>query len=77
MKNLKLYILCGIATLMLTACPKDPVVEPEPGPNPVNPAVTDKDNTSEGEDTNNPSEGTGIDDLHGSQTDKPAYRRQK
>jgi hypothetical protein len=66
MKNLKLYILCGIATLMLTACPKDPVVEPKPD-----------DQKKEEVDPVNPSEGTGIDDLHGSKTDKPAYRKQK
>ena len=74
MKNLKLYILCGIATLMLTACQKDPVVEPEP---PINKEEVNPDNQSGEEGQNSSSEGTGIDDLHGSQTDKPAYSKHR
>ncbi len=65
MKKIRQFILAGIALLMLTACPKDPVVPPTPDPNP-------QENVDDGDNT----EGTGIDDLHGTQTDKPAYRRQ-
>ena len=72
MKKLKLYILSGIATLMLTACPKDPVVEPvTEGEEVVDPKPSGDDNPDDS------SEGTGIDDLHGSQTDKPAYSKQR
>ena len=148
MKNIKLYLLSGIAMLMLTACPgpdpkPNPVVEPEPEPvvvqtytqeivmppkaseqvvtlNQFSTAIStvensaswltveqlpyesgspkiklsSTDNTDKAErkctvsitassgdkvilSVTQQSEGTGIDDLHGSQTDKPAYSRQK
>ena len=35
MKNIKLYLLSGIAMLMLTACPSDPEPEPNPVIDPV------------------------------------------
>lgn len=56
MKNIRQFILTGIALLMLIACSKDPVVPPTRDSNP-------QENV----------DGTEIDDLHGSQTDKPAY----
>lgn len=142
MKNIKLYLLSGIALLMLTACPNDPDPEPNPVIDPVAqthtqeivmpPKASEKtvtltqlstdistvensaswltvekqtyssgspqiklrstDNTGTVErkcavtitatsgdkvilSVTQQSEGTGIDDLHGSQTDKPAYHR--
>lgn len=149
MKNIKLYLLSGMALLMLTACPgpdtkPNPVVEPEPEPavlqtytqeivmpskaseqvvtlTQLNTAISTvensaswltveqlpyesgspqvklrstSDNTAKEERKCNvtitatsgdkvilsvtqQSEGIGIDDLHGSQTDKPAYSRQR
>ena len=143
MKNIKLYLLSGMALLMLTACSKDTVVEPEPNPvvqtntqeivmppkaseqvvtlTQLNTAISTvensaswltveqlpyesgspqvklrstSDNTAKEERKCNvtitatsgdkviqsvtqQSEGIGIDDLHGSQTDKPAYSRQR
>ena len=65
MKINRQFIYAGIALFMLTACSKDPVVPPMPDPNP-----------HEDVDDGGIKEGTGIEDLHGKQTDKPAYRRQ-
>ena len=138
MKNIKQFIMAGIALLMLTACPEDPVVEPKTYTQDVtlpsngskknvtlnqlqasiaavenssswltveaqpytsgSPQVKlrSTDNTAKKERKCSVTitatsgdkvvlsvtqqggyEGTEIDDLHGSQTDKPAYRRQK
>ena len=65
MKKIRQFLLSGIALLMLIACSNDPVVPPTPDPNP-----------QEDVDDGGITEGTGIDDLHSKQTDKPAYRRQ-
>lgn len=144
MKNIKQFIMAGIALLTLTACPKDsdPVVDLKPDPQTYTQDVTlpskgseqvvtlnqlqvsvaavenssswltveaqpytsgspqvklrSTDNTAKEERKCSVTvtatsgdkvilsvtqqggyEGTGIDDLHGSQTDKPAYRRQR
>lgn len=70
MKKIGHFIFAGIALFMLTACPKDPIEPPTPDSTPQ-----EKTNGEEIVDGGN-TEGKGIDDLHGTQTDKPAYRRQ-
>lgn len=67
MKTIKHFIIIGMALFVLISCSKDnePVVPPTPEPNP-------QEKVDDGGD----SDGRGIDDLHGTQTDKPAYRRQ-
>lgn len=71
MKKITHFIIAGIALLTLTACPKNPVVDPNTDSQEENIQNNDNENNKDS------SEGTGIDDLHGSQTDKPAYRRQR
>ena len=80
MKSNYLYIIIAFmaAAFTLTACEKSddnqPAQQVQPTPSPVNPDVGG-DDTPGGDNNPDGKSKTGIDDIHNSQTDQPAYTK--